>query len=68
MTLPLDRLIDGRKDDGVLGHMDDSPAASKVSDDFVFALVLRQGVKRKRAEDYGEKDERNSAHKWCSKK
>jgi len=48
--------------------MNDSPATSKVSDDFVFVLVLRQGVKRKRAKDYSEKDERDSAHKWCSKK
>src|SRR5271169_5148799 len=38
--ISLHRLIDGREDDQLLGHVDDRAAPSKIRDDFVFMLFL----------------------------
>ena len=48
--ISLDGLIDGRKDDGVLCHVNDGAAAGEVGDDFIFVLLLGKSVKRGRPE------------------
>jgi len=47
----LHRLIDGRKDDGVLGHVNNGAPASEIGDDFVLVRFLGKSVNRRRAEE-----------------
>src|SRR5437879_9269233 len=44
--ISLDRLIDGRKDDGLPCHVNDGAAAGEVGDDFILVLLLGKSVKR----------------------
>jgi hypothetical protein len=42
-------LIDRRKDDDILRHVNDGAATSEIGDDFVFVLPLGKRAKRRRA-------------------
>jgi hypothetical protein len=42
-------LIDGRKDDDILRHVNDGAAASEIGDDLVLVLLLGKSLKRGRA-------------------
>ena len=49
--ISLHRLIDGRKDDGVLRHVNNGAPASEIGDDFVLVRFLGKSVNRRRAEE-----------------
>ena len=55
--ISLHGLIDSRKDDDILCHVNDGPPARKIGDDFVLVLFLGEGVKRGRAEDAAQKND-----------
>src|SRR5437016_3247246 len=47
--ISLHRLIDGRKNDDVLGHVNDGAAAGEIGDDFVLVLFLGKSFKQGQA-------------------
>jgi hypothetical protein len=53
--ISLHRLIDGRKYDHILRHMNDSAAAREIGNDFALVLILGKSLKRGRAEDTAQK-------------
>ena len=61
--ISLHGLIDGRKNDDVLCHVNDGTAASEIGDDFVFMLLLGKSVKRGYAKDAAHKKESDSPRK-----
>src|SRR6267378_24787 len=62
--ISLHRLIDGRKDDDVLCHVNDGPAAGEIGDDFVLVLLLLgNSLKRGPTKKAAQKEELDSSRK-----